>query len=663
MYTIPFRHIHLDFHTSGLIDGIGKDYSKQEFQQALEDGCVDSITLCAKCHHGWMYYPSMAFEMHPHLRFDLFGDMVAAAKEMGLTVEAYVSVGYDEKIALLHSDYLMRNADQSLDTTSDFLSPGYHQFCLNTPYLDIVCQQVADVLSNYTVDGLFLDIVGERECYCSHCMQEAYAQGLDPRDKKQMGIIWKKTYTEYVRRIKEVVDRVQPGIEIFHNSGHVNRGRSDLMKVNSHLELESLPTGGWGYDHFLLSSRFVQPLGIPFLGMTGRFQYGWGDFGGYKHPNGLRYETARFLANGAGCSIGDQMHPFGKLDLGLYRMIGQVYREVELAQPWCVEVQPISEIGILSTESTGDYVIKGAGDSLLQGSSDIGAVRILEEGHYLFDVIGSQADFTHYTLIILPDRIKGNHDLEKKLQAFVAQGGKVLATGISAIGFEGGAKLDLGVIWMGQDQLLPNYIHPDFSLDPLLSDSYVMYLGCQSILANSDTIKLASVQEPFFKRSLEHFSSHYHTASSLEDGAAGIVKHENGIYCAWSLFAEYAQKANLAAKYVAFHLIDLLLPSRYVVSAYPAQVELSLMHQEKEKRFVFHVINGSLVKHGANMEVVEDFMEVPAMPVKLQLPSSIQKVFLVPQGTELPFEPIAGGVAFTVPPFTCHQMVSLEYGN
>ena len=36
----------------------------------------------------------------------------------------------------------------------------------------------------------------------------------------------------------------------------------------SHLELESLPTGGWGYDHFPLSAKYVAGLGLDYLGMA-----------------------------------------------------------------------------------------------------------------------------------------------------------------------------------------------------------------------------------------------------------------------------------------------------------------------------------------------------------------------------------------------------------
>ena len=43
-----YRQVHLDFHTSEKIEGIGKNFNKTEFQQALIKGHVNSITLFAK---------------------------------------------------------------------------------------------------------------------------------------------------------------------------------------------------------------------------------------------------------------------------------------------------------------------------------------------------------------------------------------------------------------------------------------------------------------------------------------------------------------------------------------------------------------------------------------------------------------------------------------
>ena len=47
-YTFPKRQVHLDFHTSPDIPGIGSNYSKENFQAALKAGNLDSITVFAK---------------------------------------------------------------------------------------------------------------------------------------------------------------------------------------------------------------------------------------------------------------------------------------------------------------------------------------------------------------------------------------------------------------------------------------------------------------------------------------------------------------------------------------------------------------------------------------------------------------------------------------
>ncbi|GAE05317.1 hypothetical protein JCM10914_1413 [Paenibacillus sp. JCM 10914] len=49
-----FRQVHLDFHTSEAIKGIGSQFNKRQFQDMLRTGHVDSITVFAKCHHGWL---------------------------------------------------------------------------------------------------------------------------------------------------------------------------------------------------------------------------------------------------------------------------------------------------------------------------------------------------------------------------------------------------------------------------------------------------------------------------------------------------------------------------------------------------------------------------------------------------------------------------------
>ena len=53
MYKLPQRQVHLDFHTSEAIDKIGSMFNKEQFINCLRKGHVNSITIFAKCHHGW----------------------------------------------------------------------------------------------------------------------------------------------------------------------------------------------------------------------------------------------------------------------------------------------------------------------------------------------------------------------------------------------------------------------------------------------------------------------------------------------------------------------------------------------------------------------------------------------------------------------------------
>ena len=100
-----FRQVHLDFHTSPDIEGLGAKLDKQQFQDALRLGHVDSITLFSKCHHGWSYHPTQVGKMHPHLSFDLLRAQVDAAKEIGVATPVYLSAGVDNVASHEHPEW------------------------------------------------------------------------------------------------------------------------------------------------------------------------------------------------------------------------------------------------------------------------------------------------------------------------------------------------------------------------------------------------------------------------------------------------------------------------------------------------------------------------------------------------------------------------------
>src|SRR5204862_7534366 len=115
---LRFRQIHLDFHTSEHIPGVGAAFDADELVGTLREASVNSITIFAKCHHGWSYYPSKVGAPHPQLaRPDLMGDMVKALTAADIECPIYISVQSDERNARLHPEWLVMSASNRVHRT------------------------------------------------------------------------------------------------------------------------------------------------------------------------------------------------------------------------------------------------------------------------------------------------------------------------------------------------------------------------------------------------------------------------------------------------------------------------------------------------------------------------------------------------------------------
>ena len=654
------RQVHLDFHTSEKIENIGCDFDKKQFQEALIKGHIDSVTLFSKCHHGWAYHPSKANEMHPNLKFDLLGCQIEAAHEIGVKTPVYLSAGIDEKYAVTHKNHLIRNKDQTIMGVPDFLTPGYHLICFNTPYLDYLLAQIKEVCENYDADGIFLDILGVRPCYCESCMNQLIAKGKNPSDESVVMDLAEHVYANYLKKVRETVDSVKPGLPVFHNGGHIRHGRRDLAYANTHLELESLPTGGWGYDHFPVSAAYARTLGMEYLGMTGKFHTTWGEFGGFKHPNALWYETSLSIANGAGCSVGDQLHPSGKMDMATYTIIGKAYAEVEKKEEYIKGYKNITDIAVLSTEAVDNYYFGtdiSTGFSTSIGDANAGCARILLEGKYLFNYIDLEEDFSKYKLIIMPDTEIADEFIKSKLTEYVKKGGKILATGKSGTDKYGNFVLDFGCEFDGENKYKPSYIRPNFELKSIDNSAYVIYSSGYK-LKNITGKALANCENPYFNRTFEHFCSHQHTPNNPKDSFVSVVEGKDGIYVGFDMFTEYAKKGSMTVKEIMCHLIDTLLPEKTIKTNLPAQGVIELT--KKGNKRVVHLLYASPVKRGVSTEIIEDILPILDTEVCV-ISEPPKRVFTAPQKNEIEFKYENGYVKFSIDKFECHQMIVLEF--
>ncbi len=101
-----YRQIHLDFHTSGEIPGIGQQFNAEEFARTLTEAAVDSITCFSVCHHGWSYHPTAIDMMHPYLDFDLLRAQIDAAHTVDIKVPVYISTGSNDAAFAQHPGWI-----------------------------------------------------------------------------------------------------------------------------------------------------------------------------------------------------------------------------------------------------------------------------------------------------------------------------------------------------------------------------------------------------------------------------------------------------------------------------------------------------------------------------------------------------------------------------
>ena len=666
-----FRQVHLDFHTSQLIPGIGEKFDKEHWQKTLKEAEVDSITCFSCCHHGYSYHPTKVGKMHPELKFNLLRAQIDACHEIGINVPIYLTAGVNQYACEMNPGWRAVDCTGRYTSWNDSpLKAGYFKICFNADgYMDYLCALIEESVTMFPdADGVFLDIISQPECCCAACVRDILAAGLDPEksiDRRKMA---RRVMLNYYRRTFEAIRKHSSTMTIFHNAGHITMGDTEILPYFSHLELESLPTGGWGYDHYPMSAAYSRKLGIEFLGMTGKFHTSWGEFGGFKHPNALRYECAAMLANGSKCSIGDQLHPTGKLDESTYKIIGSAYKEVKAKEPWCDNTTSPADIAILAAEPHMNEEDKFAGGCTYPDGS-IGASRMMLEMHQFFDFVTLYMDLSQYKVLILPDIIRLTDTEYAIIKAFLARGGKLVLSGDSGFSKDKETFLfDIDAKVGEKSTFDPDYLQPADNFAPeYLHTPMVMYASSRRLTPNNWSNATGKIYDSYFNRTFAHFCSHRHTPNTPdESGFASGVLCGNILYFSHPIFTLYRKLGTVAVKeHFAKAFFGLLGNDRKFSCDLPSQGRATLQYQKQYDREILHLLFATPALRGGGseqaIEVIEDLLPCRQVKCTLKCGREVKSVKTVPDNKNILFTFNDGILSFTAPEFTCHQMIEIQY--
>lgn len=653
-FVFPGRQIHLDFHTSPAVPDVGRDFDARAFAKTMKAAHVNSVTVFAKCHHGHLYYNSKRPERHPGLKknLDLLGKQVEALHREGIRAPIYISVQCDEYAANTHPEWVARKEDGAqVKWGASVFKPGWQILDMSTDYQEFLAEQTREVLKTFKpVDGIFFDMCWDQPSTTSTFMAQMVKAHLNPELEDD-----RKTYAHtlalrYMKRFSDMVKAASPNATYYFNSRKLPN-LAEEVQFQAQVEIEALPTGGWGYLYFPKNVRFARTFDRPYLGMTARFHKSWADFGGLKPYAALEYETSQMMAHGAKCSIGDQLHPRGTTDNGTYDLISKVYARVKDREPWLEGATPLVQIGLFQVTGN-DYPITGA---------DEGATRLLTQLKHQFNVVHKDGDFSVYDLLILPDAVRVDESLAKKLSAYVKAGGSVLATGASGLSADGSkvAWKDLGVQSLGKSPFSVTYLRFGDALGAGVPDSdHVMYEPGYRVKAARGGKAFGQVIEPYFERSWDHFCSHNQTpGATATDFPIATLNGRVG-YIPFPIFSAFGKHGNYPARLLVRNLIDQLLPDVLLRVDAPTSTEATVTRQGA--RTIVHLLQYCPERRTDKLDIVEDIVPLHHVPVSIKLAKKPASVYLAPDKAPVDFEWSDGRANFVVPTVNGHAMIVLE---
>jgi hypothetical protein len=652
-FTLPTRQIHLDFHTGPWINDVGADFDAKTFAKMMKKANVNSVTVFAKCHHGQLYYNTKHPARHPGLKpgLGLLEKQVEVLHREGIRAPIYISVLCDEFAADTHPEWMAREPD-GRPVGAGPLQDGWQIMDMSTPYQEYVAAQTCEVLDLFKpVDGIFFDMCWDQPSLNNYFVGGMEREKLDPTDAADRMRFAHQVSLGYMKRFYEMIKRSSPKASVYFN-GRAYYNLAEEVAWQTQVEIEALPTGGWGYMYFPTHVRFARTFDRPYLGMTARFHKSWADFGGLKPYAALEYETSQMIAHGAQCSIGDQLHPRGTLDRAAYDLIGKVYERVEQREPWLKDARPVAQIGLFrSPVATGR-------DS---AGADEGATRMLTQLKHQFDIVDGQTDLSAYALLILPDRIPVDKNLAKKLAAFVKQGGALLATGFSGVDTEANQLLlpILPIKLGGLSPFTTTYCRFGREIaDDVPPTDHVMYERSIRVTPSAGASPLAHVVEPYFERTWEHFSSHFQTPPSKLSRYAAAVSKGQVAYISYPIFTLFAKHGNYPYRLLVRNILNRLLPEPLLRVDAPTTTETTVMRQRN--RTIVHLLQYAPERRTEKLDVLEDVVPLFNVPLSLKMDRAPKKVYFAPEQTAIPFEYLAGRVNLRVPVINGHAMVVFE---
>jgi hypothetical protein len=708
--TQTYRRYLADMHVPDSYPVLMSRFDPEDYVRTIADAGFQSILHDAQSEAGLCLYPTKVGQMHGALKGrDFFGEVVAQCRRRGIHVLAYFSLMTDNWAYQNHPDwrFLFEDGyDRTLEAPR--LGDRYPQtipageVCPNSPYRDYVHACLKEIVTNYDIDGMFLDqIFWPGVCYCPHCTAR----------------FWREYKTEPPR----IVDWDDPTWRQYQKMRQ--QSLLDFALANYRTIKEARPITVCHQYSTLISSW---DWGVP-LELNQASDYAGGDFYGgpaqfslvckafdsltkthpyelhtgaptdglfrlsLKSKDELRLDSLVPTLHSAPHLLIDGILPDGTLYKPFYEVFAKTNALVAQYEPF-LGGDLLADVAIyFDKESLYNPAEKGVHVSELKAVDQVphrdawlGIASILPRAHIPFGVVTNVTleQLSKYRAVILPNVLELTAEQAVRFRTFVEQGGVLYASGPSSLD-----RFDprgprflledvLGVRYKGTLGTQLTYFTPrDAKVkEAVWPQLHIKFAGSMvKVEALPGAEVLATVTLPFVPVESErvigsNFADIESDQPALTPGSdPALVQHSFGkgstVWLAAPLEsvskAQFfgspsgARTPEINARLVLSVLRRVLSgPYYFEVDTHPT-VEMTLFHQAEKKRLLAGLLNMQ--------------QEFPAIPVgatvRVQVPSGRRatRVVSVPQGKEIPFEKAEVYTQFRIQPFEALAMALIEY--
>lgn len=377
---------------------------------------------------------------------DIFGETVSALRKRGMGVVGYIN-SWCTEVARAHPDWEVR-APWGW-AMGDKTRLAY--CCPNSPYADMFHGMVYEMVSNYDIDSLWVDMVGfyAPVCGCKYCREKYKNETglelpthIDWTDENFVKYLkFKQEHlAEYTRGIVEAARRAKPGIPVsIQCATWANPMNSGLS--NRFFGLMNYTSGDFYSDRNKTDvvCRLLRNLSEdqPFEYMISRA------------PD-LTYHTAikdkseillqaytSFLCGGSFLFI-DAIDPAGTMNKDLYHMMREVKTELEpFFKTIDHEAQILRDVAVyINFDSYTSRAVNGkemtelCKDTVIPERLNLMNSAFMRD-HIDYDVItpGNLDELSKYKVVIVSDLYRMSREECDKLREYVANGGRLYISG------------------------------------------------------------------------------------------------------------------------------------------------------------------------------------------------------------------------------------------